>query len=132
MPAWGSLEIASHSPRELIHRAQERSLQIDVALVGDDDDRPEDVGQFVLQAHLHVIRPPAPFASLHELRQISDVANEPEREVLERPRASVRISFGCLLEPPNLTRAFDEGFELHRLDEASERGRDAVDLVLGH
>ncbi len=65
--------------------AREGLLEIDIALLGDDDDRPEHVGQLVLEVGLHVIDLPDALTGLNELRQVSDVAGESKSDVPERP-----------------------------------------------
>jgi hypothetical protein len=66
-------------------------FQIDPALVGQHDDRPQAVRQFVTQFGLAVIDTSNTGVCLDKFRQITNIAYETERKLFGRPDAPILL-----------------------------------------
>ena len=92
------LELAGHVGRDLCGVADKGRLQIDAALVGQHQDRPQAVGQFVGQLRLAVVDVADAGVRLDQLCQVADITHEAQGEFLRGPGPAVLSCLQLLIE----------------------------------
>lgn len=82
--------LAAHALTQVRHGGCERRIHVDAELVGEHEHAPEDIREFVTQGLRQVIRAGTnALLGADELRQVPDVPDEPDHQVVDGPLAAV-------------------------------------------
>ena len=76
-------------PLQLVHRRQELALQINVIGMGEDEYRPEAIGEFMRELGVGIGNGTDAVARLNKLHQITNIADETQRDLLVGPLPAI-------------------------------------------
>lgn len=94
------------------HSREFRS-QVDAVSVSKNQHRPETVGQLMTEPLTSVSDLTTPFDSHHELRQIPNVTNEPQRQIARAPSSTTRRNVVPVIQLSDRNRSQPQALKIH-------------------